>query len=84
MLWIKKFVKNTNINTLKTKVNNLEKKISGETTLIHINQYNTDKQNFEYKLEMLIKIPGTNSLVTTTFLTQTLLKLRTKYRTLVN
>ena len=84
MLWIKKFVKNTNINPLKTKVNNLEKKISDETTLIHINHYNTDKQNFEYKLEMLIKIPGTNSLVTTTFLTQTLLKLRTKYRTLVN
>ena len=28
-------VKNTNFNTLKTKVNNLDKKILGTTTLIH-------------------------------------------------
>ena len=35
------------VNTLKTKVNNLEKKILDATTLIHINQYNTDKQNLE-------------------------------------
>ena len=41
-------VKNTNINTLKTKVNKLDKKIPDATTLIHINrinQHNTDKQN---------------------------------------
>ena len=31
-------VKNTKFNTLKTKINNLERKISGGTTLIHINQ----------------------------------------------
>ena len=36
-------VKNTKLNTLKTKVNNLDKKIPDTTTLIHINQYNTDK-----------------------------------------
>ena len=47
--------KNTKFNTLKTKVNSLEKKISDTTTLIHINEYNTDKQNLEKKLEMLIK-----------------------------
>ena len=35
-------VKNTKFNTLKTKVNNLEKKISDAATLIHLNQYNTD------------------------------------------
>ena len=40
-------VKNTKFNTLKRKVNNLEKKIPSATTLIHINQYNTDKQNLE-------------------------------------
>ena len=43
-------VKNTNINTLKTKVNKLDKKIPDATTLIHINrinQQNTDKQNLE-------------------------------------
>ena len=43
-------VKNTEFNTLKTKVNNLEKKIPGATTLIHINQYNTGKQNLEKKI----------------------------------
>ena len=42
-------VKNTKFNTLKRKVNNLEKKIPSATTLIHINQYNTDKQNLEEK-----------------------------------
>ena len=36
-------VKNLKFNTLKTKVNNLEKKILDATTVIHINQYNTDK-----------------------------------------
>ena len=36
-------VKNTKLNTLKTKVNNLKKKIPDATNLIHINQYNTDK-----------------------------------------
>ena len=38
-------IKNTKFNTLKTKVNNLEKKIPDATTLIPINQYNADKQN---------------------------------------
>ena len=37
-------VKNTKFDTLKTKVNNLEKKIPDATTSVHINQYNTDKQ----------------------------------------
>ena len=32
----------------------LENKIANVTTLIHISQYNTDKQNLERKLEMLI------------------------------
>ena len=39
----KEIVKNTKFNTLKTKVNNSEKKIPDATTLIHINQCNTDK-----------------------------------------
>ena len=34
-------VKNTKINILKTKVNNLAKKITDATTLIHINQQKT-------------------------------------------
>ena len=41
-------VKNTNFNTLKANVNNLDN--SDGTNLIHINQYNTDKQNLEEKI----------------------------------
>ena len=35
-------VKNTQPNTLKTKVNKFDKKIPDATTLIYIIQYNTD------------------------------------------
>ena len=42
-------VKNKKFNTTKTKVNNLEKNIPDATTLIHINQCNTDKQNLKKK-----------------------------------
>ena len=46
---------NTEFNTLKAKVNNLDKKIPDATTPIHINQHNTDKQNLEKKIKKLIK-----------------------------
>ena len=46
--------KNTKLNTLKTEVNNVEKKITEEITLIHINQYNTDKK-IEKKFKMLME-----------------------------
>ena len=42
-------VKNATFNTLKRKVNNLEKKIPDATTSIYKNQYNTDKQYLEKK-----------------------------------
>ena len=42
-------VKNTEFDTLKTKVNDLENKIPNVTSLIHINQYNTGKQSLEKK-----------------------------------
>ena len=42
-------VRNTIFNTLNATVNTLEKKIPDATTLIHINQYNADKQNLERK-----------------------------------
>ena len=48
-------VKNPKLNTMKTKANNLEEKIPDAPTLIHINQYNTNKPNLENKMEMLIK-----------------------------
>ena len=43
-------LKKTRFNKLKTKVNNLEKKIPDANSLIHITQYNTDKQNLEKKI----------------------------------
>ena len=74
-------VNNTKFNALKTKVNNLEKKISDGTTLIHINQYNPDKPNLEKKkLKMLIKIPDTSGLVTTTVLNTKISKVGNKTR----
>ena len=64
-----KVVKNTKFNTTKTKVSNLEKKILDATTLIHINQYNTDKQNSEKTIrDVDKKSPDPNGLVTTTVL----------------
>ena len=64
------FVKNTKFNTLKTTVlTNLDKKIPDATTLIHIDQYNTDKQDLEKKLgDVDKKIPDTSVLVTATVL----------------
>ena len=47
---VNEVVKNTKFDKLKTKVNNLEKKIPDATTIIHINQYNTNKQNLEKKI----------------------------------
>ena len=43
-------VKITTFNALKTRVNNLDKRISDANTLIHINQYSTDKQDLEKKI----------------------------------
>ena len=40
-------VKIKNFNTFQTKLIRLDKKIVDATTLIHINQYNTDKQKLE-------------------------------------
>ena len=51
---------------LKTKVNNLGEKVSDVTILIHIKQYNTDKQNLEKKIGNVDKkMPDTSGLVTT-------------------
>ena len=51
------------------KVKNLEKKIPDDTTLIHINQYNTENYNSEKKIDDLNKkLPDLGNLVTTTVL----------------
>ena len=75
--------KNTKFNTLKTKVNNLDKKILDETTLIQINQYNTDEQNLEKKIgdtryQVPEKIPDASGLVTTTVLNTKLSEVENK------
>ena len=47
--------KNIKFNKLNMKVHKLDKKISDANTFIHMNQYNTDKQNVDKKMEMLTK-----------------------------
>ena len=63
-------VKNTKLNTLKTKANNLGKKIPDATTLTHINKYITNKQNSEKKTIWNVdkNKPDTRGLVTATVL----------------
>ena len=71
--------KNTKFNTLKTKANCLEKKFFGATTVIHINQYNTDKQNLKMKIEDVEnKISDTSSLVTTAVLNAKIIEVENK------
>ena len=50
---------------MRIKVSKLDKKNFDATSLIHINQYNTDKQNLEKKIgDVDKKIPDINGLVT--------------------
>ena len=51
----KEVVKKTVYSKSNMKVKNLENKTPDATTLIHINQYNTDKQSLKKKMEMSIK-----------------------------
>ena len=61
--------KKTKFNTIKTKVNNLEKRIPDAATSVYINQCNTGKQNLEKIIgNVNEKIPYTSGLVTTTVL----------------
>ena len=75
-------VKNKKFNTLKTKVNKLEKKIPNATTLIHINQCNTDKQNLEKRIGYFDqKTLDTSDLVTATVLNESKIPDHAKYIT---
>ena len=47
----KEVIKNTEFNTLNTKVNYLEKETPVAINLVHINQYNVDKHNLEKKFD---------------------------------
>ena len=74
-------VKNTKFNTLKTKVDGLEKKILDGTTLFHINRYNTHKQKLEKKIGDVHKnTPGTSVLMTATVLNKKISKVKNKIR----
>ena len=46
----KKIVKKVVCNNLNTKVNDLENKIPGVSSLIQTNQYNTDQKSLEKKI----------------------------------
>ena len=75
-------LKYTKFNKLNPKVNKLDQKIPDATILIHINQYNTDKQNLEEKVgDVDKKIPDISELVTTTVLNTkiSIIKLFSKY-----
>ena len=68
-VWCNELVKKSNINILEIKVNNLENKIVDGTIIIHINQYNTGKQNLERKIGYVDRrIPYPSGLLTTTVL----------------
>ena len=56
-----KLLKMQNATPLKTKVNSLEKKIPDATTLININQYNTDKHSLEKTIWDVDKIVSDTS-----------------------
>ena len=72
-------VKNKKFNTLKTKLNSLEKKIPDANTFIHINQYNTDEHNLQKKIEDVgNKISDANGLVTPAVLNTKLSKIENK------
>ena len=62
-------------NKLNTKVYNSEKNISFTTTLIQINQCNTDKQGLAKRIgDVDKKIPDVSGLVTTNFLNRKISK----------
>ena len=78
-------VKNANTNRLKTKINNLDKKNSDATALIHINQFNTNKQNLEKKkIEMLRKNPDFSGLVTTIVVNKRISEVKNKILDIVS
>ena len=65
-------------------MNDLEDNILDTSTLIHRNQYNTERQSLEKKIEEVDqKIPDVSGLVRILLLTQKLEKLRTKYPTII-
>ena len=75
----KQVTKNTKFNTLKRKVNKLDKEIPDPTILYHINQYNTDKQSMEKKIvDVDKKIPAVSGLVTKTVFNRNISEVQNK------
>ena len=74
-----KVLKKTMYNKLNSKVNSLDKEISDVTTSIHINQYNTDKQNLDKKIEDVArKLPDIKSVVAATVFNTTITEVEKK------
>ena len=76
----KEVVKNTKFSKLYTKINSLENKNPDSATLIHVNQYNTNKQSLKKKNYDVDKkeIPDVSGLVTTTVLITKIGKVESK------
>ena len=76
-------VKNIKFNTLKMRLNKVDKKIPDATTLLCINQYKRINKIWKKIGDVDKKIPGASGLVTTLFLIQKLKKFITKYLNLL-
>ena len=82
---IKVVIKNTKFNTLNTKVNNLENKILDKSTLIPINQYNSDKLNLKKKVKNIQnKIASVSNLVTNSVLNTKIGQVESKIHIVTN
>ena len=83
-LWVRVPFQSTKLNKLNPKVNKSNKKNPDATTLIHINQYNIDKQNLQKNIRDFDKKYQTLAVWSLQlFLIQTLNILITKHLTLV-
>ena len=72
-------MKKAKFNTLKTNLNKIDYKTLNDTTFVHINQCNTDKQFLEKKKwRSWSKIPNVSGLVSTTIFNRKTGKVDTK------
>ena len=75
----KEVIKNRKFNKLNRKKSNLRDKFPEASTLIHTNQYNTDKQNLEKKfVDSVKKIPNVSGFVIATVIITKLVEVDNK------
>ena len=80
----KEVIEKTKYAKLNSKVNNLKNKNPDASTLVYMNQYNTDKQGLENKIENVDKkTQGVSSLVTNTNFNTKISEVENRYQMLV-